>query len=290
LDSIVENDFDLVLVDAIKPVIIRHNRMRCDHGWDIDLDDGSSNYCIYNNLCLNGGLKLREGVNRTVENNIIINNSFHPHVWFRNSNDVFRHNIIMTRYKPIRTDHWGKELDYNVFPDRASLEAAQANGTDKNSVYGDPMFIDPQSGDFRVAEGSPALRVGFKNFSMDDFGVVSPELKQIAKRVTIPRLMKSEKIVEEKVLEYKGIKLKNLSSLGEQSATGMDKINNVLVMDVNPESEFAEYFEPNDVILSIDQKPINKLEDFMIVSKSVTSSVEVIIFRNQVQQTFEIKF
>jgi S1-C subfamily serine protease len=196
----------------------------------------------------------------------------------------------MTRYKPIRTDHWGKELDYNVFPDRASLEAAQANGTDKNSVYGDPMFIDPQSGDFRVAEGSPALRVGFKNFSMDDFGVVSPELKQIAKRVTIPRLMKSEKIVEEKVLEYKGIKLKNLSSLGEQSATGMDKINNVLVMDVNPESEFAEYFEPNDVILSIDQKPINKLEDFMIVSKSVTSSVEVIIFRNQVQQTFEIKF
>jgi S1-C subfamily serine protease len=84
--------------------------------------------------------------------------------------------------------------------------------------------------------------------------------------------------------------LNTKGSLGEQSATGMDKINNVLVMDVNPESEFAEYFEPNDVILSIDQKPINKLEDFMIVSKSVTSSVEVIIFRNQVQQTFEIKF
>ena len=40
---------------------------------DIDLDDGSSNYHIYNNICLNGGLKLREGFYRTVENNIIIN-------------------------------------------------------------------------------------------------------------------------------------------------------------------------------------------------------------------------
>ena len=29
----------------------RHNRWRCDHGWDIDLDDGSSNYVIKNNLC-----------------------------------------------------------------------------------------------------------------------------------------------------------------------------------------------------------------------------------------------
>jgi hypothetical protein len=34
------------------------------------LDDGSSNYQIYNNLCLNGGIKLREGFYRTVENNI----------------------------------------------------------------------------------------------------------------------------------------------------------------------------------------------------------------------------
>ncbi len=46
----------------MKPtVILRNNRWRCDHGWDIDLDDGSTNYHIYNNLTLNGGIKLREG-------------------------------------------------------------------------------------------------------------------------------------------------------------------------------------------------------------------------------------
>ena len=34
------------------PNIIRNSRWRCDNGWDIDLDDGSTNYQIYNNLCL----------------------------------------------------------------------------------------------------------------------------------------------------------------------------------------------------------------------------------------------
>jgi hypothetical protein len=28
---------------AAKPIIFRNNRWRCDRGWDIDLDDGSSN-------------------------------------------------------------------------------------------------------------------------------------------------------------------------------------------------------------------------------------------------------
>ena len=103
-------------------MIIRNNRMRCDHGWDIDLDDGSSNYIIYNNLCLNGGIKLREGVNRVVENNIMINNSFHPHVWFRNSNDVFRRNVVSSPYMPIGITDWGKETDYNIFPDSFRLK------------------------------------------------------------------------------------------------------------------------------------------------------------------------
>ena len=38
----------LALLDVVKPVTLRNNRWRCDHGWDIDLDDGSSRYVIYN--------------------------------------------------------------------------------------------------------------------------------------------------------------------------------------------------------------------------------------------------
>ena len=58
--SVAENEPELLLSDAISTVIIRNNRFRCDHGWDIDLDDGYTNYHIYTNLCLNGGIKLRE--------------------------------------------------------------------------------------------------------------------------------------------------------------------------------------------------------------------------------------
>jgi hypothetical protein len=73
----------LATLDAIEPVVIRRNRFECDHGWDVDLDDGASNYVIEENLKLSGGLKLREGVHRVVRNNILVNGSFHPHVWSR---------------------------------------------------------------------------------------------------------------------------------------------------------------------------------------------------------------
>ncbi len=84
MDSLVAAHPELILLDAQKTIVMRNNRFRCDHGWDIDLDDGSSNYHIYNNVCLSGGLKFREGFKRIAENNILINNSFHPHVWFKN--------------------------------------------------------------------------------------------------------------------------------------------------------------------------------------------------------------
>ncbi len=71
-----------------------------EKGEAVDLDDGSSFYRIYCNLLLNGGLKMREGYDRVATNNIILNNSLHPHVWVRNSDDVFKHNIVFTAYQP----------------------------------------------------------------------------------------------------------------------------------------------------------------------------------------------
>lgn len=71
VDAHVAADPTLPFLDAQEPTILRHNRWRCDHGWDIDLDDGSSNYVIRDNLCLRGGIKLREGYRRVVENNVV---------------------------------------------------------------------------------------------------------------------------------------------------------------------------------------------------------------------------
>lgn len=290
LDSIVENHYDLTMLDVVKPIILRNNRMRCDHGWDIDLDDGSSNYIIYNNLCLNGGIKLREGVNRVVENNIMINNSFHPHVWFRNSNDVFRHNIVMAGYLPINISVWGKETDYNVFPDSASLKDAQSRGTDNHSVYGDLFFVNPQKGDFRLKEGAIAFSVGFKNFAMDSFGVVSPRLKGLAKKVAIPSIVTLGKMGDNEIVEFMGAKVKKLTTQGERSATGMDSERGVLVVEVKAGTEASVFLQTNDVILSFNNKPVDNLRDLLDARMSVIgSNTEVVVFRNQKEMKTRIE-
>jgi hypothetical protein len=282
LDSIVETNFHLTMLDVAKPITIRNNRFRCDHGWDIDLDDGSSNYIIYNNLCLNGGIKLREGVNRIVENNIMINNTFHPHVWFKNSNDVFRRNIVLAGYLPINVSVWGKETDYNVFPHSASFNDAQRRGTDKHSVYGELYFVNPQKGDFRLKDGSIAFSVGFKNFTMDSFGVVSPRLKALSKKVTLPSIITLRETSDNETIEFTGAKVKKLTTQGERSATGMDSERGILVVEVKSGTEASGYLQANDVILSFNNKPINNLRDLLEARMSVIgTNTEVVIFRDQ---------
>ncbi|HEX4022083.1 MAG TPA: right-handed parallel beta-helix repeat-containing protein [Acidobacteriaceae bacterium] len=60
-----------VLVDAMEPVIVRNNFFDEKSGWGLDLDDGASNYKIYNNISIGGvSMKWREGAYREVHNNI----------------------------------------------------------------------------------------------------------------------------------------------------------------------------------------------------------------------------
>ena len=174
----------LALLDTVKPIILRNNRWRADHGWDVDLDDGATNYQIYNNLFLKGGLKLREGFERKVWNNIAVNNSLHPHVWFENSGDEVTRNIWMGAYRPaiMHPQKWGREVDRNAFtgPDADRTKFAD-KGCDAHSLTGDPLFMNPAQGDYRVKDGSPVLKLGFVNFPMDQFGVRAPRLRSLAR-------------------------------------------------------------------------------------------------------------
>ncbi|WDE98959.1 right-handed parallel beta-helix repeat-containing protein [Lentisphaera profundi] len=183
---------ELSLLDAVKTSVIRNSRWRCDHGWDIDLDDGSSNYDIYNNLLLAKGLKLREGFRRHAWNNVIINNGLHPHVWYLGNGDEVHGNILMSRHRPARMKRPNADaarVDKNLFyvANESQVKATSKTlGWDKNSIFAKPQFIDPSKGDFAVKDNSPAFEIGFKNFPMDQFGVKKPALRKIARTPILP--------------------------------------------------------------------------------------------------------
>ncbi|WP_299668786.1 right-handed parallel beta-helix repeat-containing protein [uncultured Polaribacter sp.] len=293
MDSLVKQNPKMPLWDAIHTTIIRNNRFRCDHGWDIDLDDGSTNYEIYNNLCLNRGIKLREGYYRTVKNNIMVNNTFHPHVWFSNSEDVFTNNIVMKKYADIRLKAWGKEVDYNGFPTETALKKAQNNGTDANSVYGNPLFVNPTSGDFTVKENSPALKIGFKNFPMDSFGVQKPELKAIAKQPDIPSLqIESSEIEESKTKKWLGATLKNMETIEEQSSFGTHSMDGVIISKIDKNSKLSKSsIKENDVIISVEQEKVKNISDFLDTYKKYNfrENKTFVVVRNQKEIEIEFK-
>lgn len=292
MDEIAEKEPALILADATQTVVIRNNRFRCDRGWDIDLDDGSSNYHIYNNLCLNGGIKLREGFYRVVENNILVNNTFHPHVWFKNSGDVFTRNIVMTEYKPIGVKEWGLMVDYNIFTDSLSCLASRKNGNDTHSLVASVEFKDPAAGDFTVSDYSEAITKGcFQNFEMGQFGVVSPRLKAIAHSPHMPIPIVNAGHSENEIVDWHGANIKNLQTLGERSATGMDSERGVYVVSVNAlGSDLRDYLRPNDVILKVEDQATNTLDDLFKAIRSIdpAKEVHITVFRTQKENRIAI--
>ena len=254
---------ELPLLDVVKPIVLANNRWRCDHGWDIDLDDGSSNYIITNNLCLHGGIKNREGFRRVVENNIMVNGGYDPHVWYDESGDIFRRNIVWTDYRPANMPRppWGADMDFNLVQDfgastnAPATQLQQQSGRDEHSIVADAQFIDPAHGNYRVKDGSPALKLGFVNFSMDQFGVQKPELKAIARvpQLPQPKMSATASAARDTTpAKWLGVSVRNIADEGEMSAFGLPGVTGVLVLDVSAESPLAKAgLQKNDVILSV---------------------------------------
>lgn len=286
---------ELSSLDMVEPTILRNNRWRCDHGWDIDLDDGSSHYIIQNNLCLNGGIKNREGFDRRVENNIMVGNSFHPHVWFLNSGDVFRRNIVFSSYFPIQVPiPWGKDIDHNWLhiPGKTDISVAKElstlSGRDENSRSGDAQFIAPEKGDFRVRPGSPALSMGFRNFAMDQFGVRTPALRALARSPQIPRFATEGSEVASET-EWLGAKLKDLLDPSEISAVGLSKNQGVLVVSVNGGSKSSEFgLHPLDVIQAVNGVKVTSIKTFS-AQASAGPVHELKVYRGQRTLTLSYK-
>ncbi len=303
----VEAHPDMPLWDCHKAIILRNNRWRCDHGWDIDLDDGSSNYQIYNNLCLAGGIKLREGYFRNVYNNILVNYTFCPHVWYPDCHTSFKYNIIwQDAYAPagMSSTDQGAEVDFNLVHEPGATprpaERLPKFGGDEHTLIADAMFVAPLRGDYRVEEDSPALNQGFKNFAMDCFGVQNRELRSIAKTPALPGTLEAAQIASggwgrryhtPNTAQWLGATLKDIENDGEMSAVGLGDKNGVLVLKVTAGATFLQAgLRENDVIRGMNGATVRNLKDFAAIWKQQLQHGEATlkVWRNQAERSVVI--
>ena len=72
------------------------------------------------------------------------------------------------------------DSDYNIYyceensrPADQTLAKLQGEGSDANSRVVDPMFVDPENGDFSFKPGSPALKMGIVPIDLSKVGLQS---------------------------------------------------------------------------------------------------------------------
>jgi hypothetical protein len=207
------SDTSATQLDAMYTTNIHNNRLETAVPFfGVDLDDGSSNYNVYNNLTIGVGLKLWHTRHNRYVNNVIVSGGvteFHDTWPF--SNHYYAHNItfdtcvysfccfanmtpvaipdsVKVRVKMVDSNCiWslGKTPKMVQWTQRNTVVSTWADwlaaGLDAHSALSDPLFTDTAKvfrtdyqprGDYSVRAGSPALALGFKNFPMDSFGVM----------------------------------------------------------------------------------------------------------------------
>jgi len=175
---------------------------------------------------------------------------------------------------------------YWVAPAPATALQAQS-GRDQNSLEADAVFENPAEGDYRVRDNSPALRLGFRNFPMDQFGVQSPKLKAMALKPALPSLggpppATLDSSRDARTASWLGALVRNVVGLGEVSAGGLPGEIGVLVLDVPPRSRAeAAGLRKGDVILKINGQDTEKLADLLRLGAEAEGAAKLTIFRQQ---------
>jgi hypothetical protein len=165
---------------------------------------------------------------------------------------------------------WGEEIDYNIYATGdADRTKFASNQCDLNSIVADPRFVDPLNGDFSLEEGSEALDLGFRNFDMHSFGVISPALRAIARTPEIPVVyinpenMTSGTRQKGRVL-WMGARLYEPEG-EEMSAYGLDFNRKGVALVSVPEHSVAwqKGFRTGDFITGIDSREVEGIESFL---------------------------
>lgn len=166
--------------------------IRCDDDQHETLIYGN---VVYNNYAFAAGI-VSKGVNDIV-NNFIVSPQSVPRFgyisleWYPVTGSRIKNNIIISH--PDGGNPIGEriranitpgpelettEMDSNLYyhptdPDWADahLEKMQSAGNEQHSLFGDPMFVDPENGNFGFKEGSPARELGIEPLDVSKMGM-----------------------------------------------------------------------------------------------------------------------
>lgn len=124
---------------------------------------------------------------------------------------------------------------------------------------------------------------------MDEFGVQSPRLKSIAHQPEMPAPIVSRSNSEAPIEVWQGVEIKNLTTLGERSATGMDSERGVYVLSVNPLESMHTQLKTNDVILKVNNQPTNTIQEFKEILKEhkAGDKITLTVFRSQKKSHYQ---
>jgi hypothetical protein len=160
-------------------------------GWGIYFDEGTTGAVAENNIAYNtkdGGFHQHYGKENVVRNNVfafaregqIGRSRQEKHLSF-----TFERNIVYWKEGPFfRKGYNDKAGEGYTFRDNLYFNAGgqpvepggmpfpkwQELGQDRGTLVADPLFANPDKGDFRLKPGSPAAKIGFKPIDVSKVG------------------------------------------------------------------------------------------------------------------------
>ena len=161
-------------------------------GWGIYLDEGSHDVLIEKNLvyrCQDGAFFAHHNRQITAANNVfaLSRSAQVDRGGIGGFELTFRHNLVYYREGKAVGDYgsgsYGRDVcafDRNVYWNAGGKPVLfgekdfaqwQAAGQDQSSIIADPLFVDPERGNFRLRPNSPAPQIGFERW---DFEAVGP--------------------------------------------------------------------------------------------------------------------
>ena len=147
-------------------------------GWGLDLDDGASNYKIYNNISVGGvSMKWREGAYREVYNNIWYRSRVSPcfHVGNDDNHDRYYNNIIVMQSGHTKWPSgwpWWPQMMYSVIAPPAT--GPWFEEVDRNCFYvdgGEFQAVVDQLRERKTANGTLAATTYRSGRPLDSTGI-----------------------------------------------------------------------------------------------------------------------